>query len=182
MELRPTKIYLPLILIFAALSLTACGSVETNPDNLITDAEKAREAISETGANMDQLFQSSEGYVIFPNVGKGAYILGGASGNGVLYENGRVQGFSEMKQLDIGFQIGGKAYREVLFFQTESALEEFKRGNYELTASASAVILEKGKSKSVDFQEGVGVVIMPKAGAMAGISVGGQKFEYRDRE
>ncbi|MDT0690822.1 lipid-binding SYLF domain-containing protein [Salegentibacter sp. F188] len=175
-----SKFYIPLLAVLI-MGLASCGSMSTSPDKLISDAEKAQEKVAETSNNLEELFQSSAGYAIFPNVGKGAYILGGASGNGVLYENGSVQGFTEMKQVDVGLQIGGKAYTEVLFFQSESALEEFKSGDYELTASASAVILEKGKSASVDFQDGVGVVIMPKAGAMAGVSVGGQKFEYRDR-
>lgn len=175
-----SKFYIPLLAVLI-MGLASCGSMSTSPDKLISDAEKAQEKVADAGNNMQELFRESAGYAIFPNVGKGAYILGGASGNGVLYENGQVQGFTEMKQVDVGFQIGGKAYIEVLFFQTEAALEDFKSGDYELTASASAVILEKGKSASVDFQDGVGVVIMPKAGAMAGISVGGQKFEYRAR-
>ncbi|MDT0647165.1 lipid-binding SYLF domain-containing protein [Zunongwangia sp. F260] len=175
-----SKFYIPLLAVLL-LGLASCGSMSSSPDKLISDAEKAQENVAAASSNMSELFQNSAGYAIFPNVGKGAYILGGASGNGVLYENGTVEGFTEMKQLDVGFQIGGKAYTEVLFFQSESALEDFKSGDYELTASASAVILEEGRSKSVDFQDGVGVVIMPKAGAMAGISVGGQKFEYRAR-
>jgi len=86
--------------------------------------------------------------------------------------------YADMKQVDIGLQIGGKAFIEVIFFQTQAALDRFKTGSYELSANASAILLEEGASKSVDFQDGVGVVTKSKAGAMAGISVGGQKFEF----
>ncbi|MDT0642227.1 lipid-binding SYLF domain-containing protein [Zunongwangia sp. F363] len=175
------KLSIPMLFLMV-LGITGCGSMSTSPDKLVNDAQKAQEAMIEAQPDLQEMFQTSAGYAIFPNVGKGAYILGGASGNGVLYDNGTVEGYTEMKQLDIGFQIGGKAYREVIFFQTDSALEDFKSGDYELTANASAVIIEKGRSKSVDFQDGVGVAIMPKAGAMAGVSVGGQKFEYRDAD
>ncbi|WP_373059606.1 YSC84-related protein [Zunongwangia sp. H14] len=170
------------MLFLMVLGVTSCSSLSTSPDKLVKDAQNAKEAMIEAQPDIQELFQTSAGYAIFPNVGKGAYVLGGASGNGILYENGNMQGYTELKQLDIGFQIGGKAYREVIFFQTDSAVEDFKSGDYELTANASAVILEKGRSKSIDFQDGVGVAIMPKAGAMAGVSVGGQKFEYRDAQ
>jgi lipid-binding SYLF domain-containing protein len=90
-------------------------------------------------------------------------------------------GYANLKQVDIGLQAGGKAYREVLFFQTQEALDDFKDGEYELSANASAVIVERGKSKTIKFQDGVGVATMPKAGAMAGVSVGGQSFQFTEQ-
>ncbi len=148
--------------------------------DLVKDAEDSREAFIRNSANMAELFDKSEAYVIFPNVGKGAYILGGAAGNGVLFENGKVKGFAELRQIDVGLQIGGQAYRQAILFQTKNELEQFKEGNYRLSGNASAVILEKGKAKNVEFSNGRAIVTMPKAGAMVEVSVGGQKFEYSD--
>lgn len=150
-------------------------------EELKRDAEAAKSAFIENSQNLKDLFDTAVGYVIFPNVGAGAYILGGAAGNGVLYENGEVQGFAELRQLDIGLQIGGQAYRQAILFQTQDELEEFKSGEYTLSGNASAVILEEGKARSVDFNEGRAIVTMPKAGAMLEISVGGQKFNYREK-
>lgn len=149
---------------------------------LIRDAKDSKKAFIENSKNMAELFDSAVGYVIFPNVGKGAYILGGAAGNGVLFENGKVQGFAELRQIDIGLQIGGQAYRQAILFQTQSELNEFKKGNYSLSGNASAVILEQGKAKNVEFNNGRAIVTMPKAGAMVEVSVGGQKFEYADAQ
>jgi lipid-binding SYLF domain-containing protein len=147
---------------------------------LIEDAKSSKKAFIENSRNLKELFSTAVGYVIFPNVGKGAYILGGAAGNGVLFENGKVQGFAELRQIDIGLQIGGQAYRQAILFQTQSELEKFKAGNYSLSGNASAVILEKGKAENVEFNNGRAIVTMPKAGAMVEVSVGGQKFEYVD--
>ncbi|APG61451.1 hypothetical protein LPB144_09750 [Christiangramia salexigens] len=147
---------------------------------LVGDAKSSKEAFIENSSNLKELFDTAVGYVIFPNVGKGAYILGGAAGNGVLFENGKVQGFAELRQIDIGLQIGGQAYRQAILFQTKSELERFKAGNYSLSGNASAVILEKGKARNVEFNNGRAIVTMPKAGAMIEVSVGGQKFDYAD--
>ncbi|AVR47333.1 hypothetical protein C7S20_04810 [Christiangramia fulva] len=149
-------------------------------EELVRDAKRAKKAFIENSKNMSELFDSAVGYVIFPNVGKGAYILGGAAGNGVLFENGKVQGFAELRQVDVGLQIGGQAYRQAILFQTKNELNQFKKGNYSLSGNASAVILEKGKAKNVEFNNGRAIVTMPKAGAMVEVSVGGQKFEYAE--
>lgn len=149
-------------------------------NEIIDDSKKAKAAFIQQDPAMSKIFASAEGYVIFPNVGKGAYVVGGAAGNGAVYENGHLVGMAKLLQLDIGLQVGGQAFRQVIFFKTEAALNRFKSGNFELAGNASAVVLEEGKAVSVEFRDDIAVVTMPKAGAMVEISVGGQKFEYED--
>lgn len=163
------------------VAITSCGPGKSGSGDLnalMQDTQEAKAAMIGADDNVQELFSSSAGYAIFPNVGKGAYIIGGASGNGVVYENGSVVGYSNLKQVDVGLQVGGKAYREVLFFETQEDLEDFKDGEYELSGNATAVIIEKGKSKTIKFQDGIAVATMPKAGAMVGVSVAGQRFGY----
>ena len=170
-------LYLPIVGVFLLL-IAGCGPSKNTSENLVSDSVDAKATIIAKHPRMAELFSTSKGYAIFPNVGKGAYVIGGASGNGTVYENGRMVGYADLKQVDIGLQIGGKAFIEVLFFQTQSALDDFKDGSYQLSGNISAVILEEGASKDVEFNNGIAVVTMPKAGAMAGISVGGQRFEF----
>ncbi len=175
------KFYKPVLaLIFVVFA--SCGSMKNTEEDLISDAQKARTTVLQEHPDMADNFANSVGYAIFPNVGKGAYVIGGASGNGVVYEGGHLVGYADLKQLDVGFQIGGKAFVEILFFETEAALEEFKGGSYELSGNASAVILEEGISRDLEFKDGVAIVTMPKAGAMAGVSVGGQRFDFHQAE
>lgn len=166
------------VLVLLILVLASCGSSQNTSADIMIDSKEAKESISKKHPNIAELFNNSVGYAIFPNVGKGAYIIGAASGHGTVYEKGVLVGYASMKQVDVGLQAGGKAFVEVIFFQTQDALNRFKSGSYELSGNASAVLLEEGVSRDVEFRDGVGVVTMPKAGAMAGISVGGQKFEF----
>ncbi|MFN4762219.1 YSC84-related protein [Gillisia sp. Q332] len=177
MKLKSKNLYLPLFGVFLLL-FAGCGPSKNTSENLVSDSVDAKATIIAKHPKMAELFSTSKGYAIFPNVGKGAYVIGGASGNGTVYENGRMVGYADLKQVDIGFQIGGKAFIEVLFFQTQTALDDFKDGSFQLSGNISAVILEEGASKDVEFNNGIAVVTMPKAGAMAGISVGGQRFEF----
>lgn len=169
--------------------LFASGNMVAQDEDKIMDMEKreevkadameAKKAFMQANPELEGMLNDAAGYAIFPNVGKGAWILGGAAGNGIVYEKGNLVGYAELRQIDIGFQFGGKAFRELIVFRTQEALDKFKEGNFEFGGSASAVIWDKGKGKAITFENGAGVAIMPKAGAMAGISVGGQEFDYR---
>jgi len=81
----------------------------------------------------------------------------------------------------IGLQLGGQVYREIIFFRDAKTFNDFKRGNFELSAQASAVAASMGASADVDFEEGVAVFTMAKGGLMYEASVGGQKFDYKPR-
>lgn len=148
----------------------------------MSDASKAKQSLIEKNLDVKDYFDESMTYVIFPNVGKGTFIVGGASGNGVLYQNGSAQGLTSLKRLSVGLQAGGKAITEVVFFETEKALNDFKSGNFEFDANVSAVVVKSGVALDVPFKSGIAVIAMPKAGLMAGVSVGGQKFEYGSLE
>jgi lipid-binding SYLF domain-containing protein len=166
---------------FATLLFLAVGvNAQTTKDKkIIKDSEKAKEKLMTMEVGLDQFFTNSAGYVIFPNVGKGGFIIGGASGNGVVYENGTMVGMADLKKLSVGLQAGGQAITEVIFFETADDLAEFKDGDFEFSAEASAVALKSGIAVNAKYRDGVAVFALPKAGLMADASVGGQKFDYK---
>lgn len=145
---------------------------------LMADAVNAKAAFISADANMQALFDNSYAYVIFPNVGKGAIGVGGAAGSGIAYQGGKAVGKAKMKQVSIGFQFGGQAYREVIFFENQAEFDRFKEGNYEFAAQASAVAANKGASANVNYKNGVMVFTQEKKGVMYEASIGGQKFSY----
>ncbi|WP_424492937.1 hypothetical protein [Salinimicrobium sp. GXAS 041] len=166
--------------IILLLLATTVSSQNSKQQEIINDAERALQTLVQKDAGVQQLLDQSTGYVIFPNVRKGAYIVGGASGNGAVYENGKLIGMADLKQLDVGLQLGGQAFIQALFFKSQETLDRFKEGNFKLSGKVSAVALDKGKAESIQFRDGIGVVTMPKAGAMIEVSVGGQKFGFQE--
>jgi len=151
-------------------------------EGLLADAQEAKAAMIKENKSLEKYFNEATAYAIFPNVGKGALLVGVASGKGVVYSKGKLIGISEMKQVDIGAQIGGEAYREVLFINNDDAVKKFKQNEFAFTAGVSATLIKAGKSLNINFQDGVAVAVMPKAGLMAEASVGGQRFEYKSIE
>jgi len=145
-------------------------------------ADEAKTELLATDPSMQRFFDSAAGWVIIPTVAKGAVGIGGARGTGLLYEGGKPTHEVTLTQLTIGFQWGGQAYSEFIFFKDAEALGDFKRGNYELGAQASAVAVKTGVSVDADYSGGVAIFTSVKGGLMYEASVGGQKFKVKPLE
>jgi lipid-binding SYLF domain-containing protein len=143
---------------------------------------KSKKAISEfkkTNDKITKYFNTAYGYAVFPSIGKGGLGIGGASGNGTVYKGGAVVGDCKMTQLTIGFQAGGQAYSEVIFFKDADAFNRFTADKFEFSAQASAVAVTAGASFDVDYRDGILVFTNTKGGLMYEASIGGQKFDTK---
>lgn len=163
----------------AVLMGTIAMAQNAKDRKIIADSEEAKAAFIRTDGLMKSLFDNAYGYVIFPNVGKGGIGVGGAAGNGVAYERGVRIGMAKMTQATIGFQFGGQAYREVIFFETKEQMDRFKENKIELSAQASAVAATAGASANAKYTDGVMIFTQAKGGLMYEASVGGQQLKFR---
>lgn len=161
------------------ISTAAFSQNSTKDKKIIDDSKLAKKEFINADPLMKDLFNNAYGYVIFPNIGKGGLGVGAATGNGVVYERGAIAGMANMKQVTVGFQAGGQAYREVIFFETQADLNRFKENNIEFSGQASAVAATKGASTNVKYKDGVMIFTKAKGGLMYEASVGGQKFKFR---
>ena len=172
MHLRP--ILLTTTTILAAGLLSGCFLDPGSHRQAMTAVNRFRNASVRVKTAVDDAY----GYAIFPEVGKGGAVFGGALGKGRVYERGEFVGRSKVVQGSFGLQLGGQIYSELILFQDRAAIEDFKRGNFELAAQASAVAVVFGASVDVPYRKGVAVLTMAKGGLMYEASVGGQKFSF----
>ena len=124
-------------------------------------------------------FKEAAGFAVFPNIAKAGLGIGGARGNGEVFEDGKVIGSTTVTQLSFGFQLGGQAFSQIIFFQNKRDLDRFTDGNFEFGASASAALITEGANASVDYTNGVAVMTFSKGGLMYEASIGGQKFTFK---
>jgi lipid-binding SYLF domain-containing protein len=181
-------------LMAAAMMVPAAAAVADSYSDTIELFKNAGDSAS--------FFTNSYGYAVFPTIGKGGLIVGGAHGNGHVFEHGQYVGDTSMTQLSVGFQAGGQAYSQIIFFQDKRAFDEFTTGNFQFDASVSAVAITAGASGTAgttgasagasggkkdattagDYHRGLAVFTIVKGGAMYEASVAGQKFSYKPRE
>jgi lipid-binding SYLF domain-containing protein len=144
-------------------------------------------------------FQNSYGYAVFPTVGKGGLVVGGAHGSGRVYRQGTYSGDTKMTQVSVGLQAGGQAYSQMIFFEDQRAYDEFTRGNFEMSADVGATAItasasartgttgagaaasggKKDAKTAGGYHKGLAVFTIAKGGAMAEVSVAGQKFSFK---
>jgi lipid-binding SYLF domain-containing protein len=148
-------------------------------DKILADSKKAKAAFLKSDSSMKKLFNNAFGYVIFPTIGKGAIVVGGSGGSGAVYEKGKAIGTAKVVQLSVGAQIGGQAYREVIFFENKDALDRFKGDKFEFSGQVSAVAVKSGASANAKYRDGAAVFTQEISGLMVEAAVGGQKFTYK---
>jgi lipid-binding SYLF domain-containing protein len=173
-----------LVLTVVAGLLVGCATAPASrveQDALLTQATSSLQQMRAENPSVSELVRRGYGYAIFPEVTKGGLVVGGAYGRGVVYEQGRHVGYSDLSQASLGLQAGGQTFSELLVFENKGALDRFKTGSLTFGADASAVILESGVATNVTFVDGVAVVVHPIGGAMVEASIGGQKFSYQGR-
>lgn len=172
---------IPITFLMCFLLSLAWSQSDSKKEKIIADSKDAKSEFIKADDAMNGLFNKAYGYVIFPNVGKGGIGVGGASGNGAVYQGGQLIGTAKLTQVSIGLQAGGQAYREVIFFENKDAMDRFKNNRVELSAQVSAVAAASGASANAKYVEGVMVFTMQKGGLMYEASVGGQKFKFESK-
>jgi lipid-binding SYLF domain-containing protein len=166
-----------LVLVTGCSSSPAPKSSEAQR-SLQAEADATVVAMTAKDPSLRNLLDRVPGYAVFPNVGKGGLVVGGAYGRGVVYENGRPVGYTELKQASVGAQIGGASYAQILVFENEAALNRFKAGDFDIGAEVSAVAISAGAAGAAQFQDGYAVLQMPKGGLMAAAAIAGQQFNF----
>ncbi len=161
--------------------------------------DDARKTFMDAGESA-AFFDGAHGYALFPTIGKGGMGIGGAHGSGRVYEGGKYVGDTKMTQVTIGFQLGGQAYSQVVFFEDERAFDEFTSGNFEFGAQATAVAITASASAqsntgggstagvaggknnastvSAGYSKGMAIFTVAKGGLMYEATLGGQKYKY----
>jgi lipid-binding SYLF domain-containing protein len=169
---------LALVLAWTGLACAHAPKTRSEQSALERKAQGTLDAMVDEDPTLRGVLDRSAGYVVFPEIGQGAAVVGGAHGVGLVYEQGRPIGTATLSQGSVGPQIGGQTYSELIVFEDRGALDRLESGNVDFTAGASAVALSKGAGASSTFENGKKVFVMGRGGLMAGADVGGQKITF----
>ena len=179
--MRKTVIVITTIAFGLFASIASAFEPDLN-NEMELDVQRAIIQIKQRDPGIQKFFDNSAGYAVYPSVGKGGIVVGGAYGRGLVIENEQVNGYTALSQATIGLQLGGQKYAQFIFFKDETALNHFKRGNFEFGAQASAVAITAGASADANYDSGVAIFTNAGGGLMFEGSVGGQRFSYEPKE
>jgi lipid-binding SYLF domain-containing protein len=168
-------------LVLVAGWLAGCSTAPPTSEErtqLLEQATAALKDMSRVDPGVEELARKGYAYALFPDVGKGGVVFGGAYGRGVVYEQGQHVGYADLTLASFGLQLGGQTYSELIVFENNAALERFQQNRLEFTADASAIILMTGAAANARFVDGIVVIVRPLVGAMGEAAIGGEQFRY----
>ena len=192
--MRPFKRWLSPVVLFLTLACFNLAHADRYSDTI--------EVFKKSPA-VQPFFENSFGYVVFPTVGKGGIVIGAAYGTGQVYAQGVVTGTATLVKATIGFQLGGQAFSQIVFFEDRRAYEEFVSGSFEFDAGVSAVVITAGVQAKAgtegatagasagpatgaqartSYHKGMAVFVHAKGGLMYEATVGGQKFSFEPKK
>jgi lipid-binding SYLF domain-containing protein len=183
-----------LIVVMVALILSIPAFADKYTDTM--DVFKKSEVVQ-------PFFKNAYGYAVFPTIGKGGIGIGGSYGTGQVYQGGKVTGEVSLIKGSIGWQFGGQAFSQMIFFEDKRAYDEFTGGEFEFDATASAVAITAGAQAKAgtegasagasagpatgaqaktSYHKGMVVFTHAKGGLMYEASIGGQKFTFKPKK
>lgn len=134
--------------------------------------------------DLRNIYDRSNGVLVFPEIVKAGFIIAGVYGEGALLTGGGTDSYWSFGAASIGFQAGAQRARQVLFFMTPQALDEFRGGDgFELGADAEVTLIDAGAEVAIDTTKDtkpIIVVVFNRQGLLGGASLQGGKYTRID--
>ncbi|HEX6114458.1 MAG TPA: YSC84-related protein [Geminicoccaceae bacterium] len=125
------------------------------------------------------------GILVFPNVVKAGFIIGGQYGEGALRLDGRTVGYYSTLAASYGLQAGAQSFGYALFFMSDDSLDYLVRSSgWEVGVGPSIVVLDAGAARTLTTttaKSDIYAFIFSQRGLMAGLGLQGSKISRIDR-
>ncbi len=122
-----------------------------------------------------------EGYLVFPEVIKGGFVVGGSYGEGVLRVKGQTVDYYRMISGSIGLQAGFQKRSYIIAFISKTALDGFRKSNgWEVGVDGSITVVNWGGGKdinSLSFEKPIYAFVFDTKGLMYNLTLEGTKFQ-----
>lgn len=171
-----TKIFLVILVIGFACPPVFAGKA----DNIRIDARASLEKLLTSQPGAKALSEKAVATLVFPNIIKGGFIIGGQYGDGVLFRGNTAAAYYRSFAASYGLQVGIQSFGYVLFFMTEEDINYINRSDgWEIGVGPSIVFVDEGMANALTtttLKDGVYAFIFGQKGLMAGIGIQGTKI------
>jgi lipid-binding SYLF domain-containing protein len=177
------------IIATGALALSNCANgpaaninaASVNPKQLAADSRAALNSLCRQNIAARKLRTSAKGIMVFPQITKGGFVVGGMGGNGALIRNdGTIRDFYQTAGASYGLQAGIQQYGYALFLMDDSAFRNLNSSSgWEVGSSPSLVIVDEGMATSIStstLNKSTYAFFFNQRGLMGGIGLQGAKI------
>ena len=164
--------------LIAAIGLIGPGLAAAAPDE--TDSRAALKTLYDGSPGAKALGGKAKGILVFPNVVKAGFIIGGQGGDGVLLVNNKVVDHYNTAAVSVGLQAGAQTFGYVLFFMSDKVFSDFRKSkNFQIGVGPNIVVIDAGAAKDLSTltaKADVYAIIFDQKGLMAGVGLQGSKI------
>jgi lipid-binding SYLF domain-containing protein len=178
---RLLRLFLAIIVVIAlGVSLGAIYAWGATGADLERSARAALDNLYATTPKAQELGSKARAVLVFPKIIKAGFMVGGQSGDGVLFEGGKATRYYNISAGSFGFQAGAQKFGYALFFISPQGLDYLEKSDgWAIGSGPSVVVLDKGKAKSVTsttLSQDVYAMPFGQKGLMAGAGLEGSKI------
>jgi lipid-binding SYLF domain-containing protein len=131
-------------------------------------------------AGADTFLKKAEGVLVFPDVVKAGFGIGGEYGEGALLVKGKTVDYYNTAAASIGFQLGAQFKTVILVFMTKESLTKFRNSEgWEAGVDGSVAVVEVGVGKdinSVNITDPIVGFVFSNKGLMFNLTLEGSKM------
>ncbi|MGE0484089.1 MAG: YSC84-related protein [Gammaproteobacteria bacterium] len=172
-----------LLLIAALAGPTPAVAASATEIDIKVDAALARFTAEVTGGAA--FLAKAKGVLVFPEVVKAGFGIGGEYGEGALRVGGKTAAYYNTAAASIGFQLGAQLKTVVLVFLTAEALQKFRASDgWEAGVDGSVALVELGAGKdlnTVNVEEPIVGFVIGNKGLMYNLTLEGSKMTRIER-
>jgi lipid-binding SYLF domain-containing protein len=145
-----------------------------------SNASSALAALYSQNPAAKALRAKARAVLVFPDIRKGAFIVGAQYGYGALRKRGRTVAYYRTGAASYGFQAGVKQFGYALFFMTDAALNYLNAsGGWAIGTGPSLVVVDQGMARSLtttSLRADVYAFVFDQKGLMGGVGIEGSKI------
>ncbi len=172
--MKPASLFLGAAVAASMLAALAPAHAKKDVDALTQEAQAALDRCTSMSAACAQATKAAAGVLVFPEVTSASIIVGGAGAKGVLWVNGKIDGYYSLGEGSIGLQFGVKKASEVFALNGDALGRLRGEGTWKIGTDADVTVIGAGATeKTASGQGGAAVFVFDEKGLSAGVAVEG---------
>ena len=174
---RQVNILIALFFFFYIIDGTATAASKTEID---IEVSASLEKFKKEVLGAEKFLEKAEGVLVFPDVVKAGFGIGGEYGEGALLIKGKTADYYSTAAASIGFQFGAQFKTVMLIFLKKDALDSFRNSDgWEAGVDGSVALVELGAGKdinTVNFDDPIVGFVFSNKGLMYNLTLEGSKM------
>lgn len=174
---------LPLAALILCSAISGCTTYSASPagqENLDTDSRQALNTLTLSNPTANAISKQARSVLVFPNIVKAGFGLGGAYGEGELRQGGvSIERYRSVTG-SWGLQAGAQSYGYAVYLMTESAEKSLESSDgWEIGVGPTVVVVDNGVAANLStttLPDDAYAFIFDQHGLMAGVNIEGTKI------